>query len=178
MKIISQISTEQHCQIRTHQAELRTQLDAIKASYENRLMELEENLMNEQLKCKAVIKARCDPLEDQLKVFRASESTKAKQLQDQLARAVDLERELSMERDIQSKLRTEISDLQKFQKTQIQHSKERLERLQVDHQQEIKVLKSDNEELRAEIKKLVEQNQKESSNLNKQLRELTEASEV
>ena len=35
-------------------------------------MELEENLMNEQLKCKAVIKARCDPLEDQLKVCRSA----------------------------------------------------------------------------------------------------------
>jgi hypothetical protein len=41
-------------------------------------MELEENLTNEQLKCKAVIKARCDPLEDEIKVFRASDSTKTK----------------------------------------------------------------------------------------------------
>jgi hypothetical protein len=63
-------------------------------------MELEENLTNEQLKCKAVIKARCEPLEDEIKVFRASDSTKTKQLQDQLARVVDLERELSMERDL------------------------------------------------------------------------------
>lgn len=57
---------------------MRTQADALKASHENRLMELEENITNEQLKCKAVVKARCDPLEDQLKAIRASESTKTK----------------------------------------------------------------------------------------------------
>jgi hypothetical protein len=74
-------------------------------------MELEENLTNEQLKCREVIKARCDPLEDEVRAFRASEASKTKQFQDQLARVVDLERELSMERDLQSKLRTEIADL-------------------------------------------------------------------
>lgn len=57
---------------------MRTQADALKASHENRLMELEENITNEQLKCKAVVKARCDPLEDQLKAIRVSESTKTK----------------------------------------------------------------------------------------------------
>jgi len=59
MKLISQISTEQHCQVRTQQAELKSQLNSVKSSYERRLMELEENLTNEQLKCKEVVKARC-----------------------------------------------------------------------------------------------------------------------
>lgn len=36
-------------------------------------MELEENLTNEQLKCKEVIRARCQPLEDEVRALKTSE---------------------------------------------------------------------------------------------------------
>jgi len=38
---------------------MKAQIDLIRSSYERRLMDLEENLTNEQLKCKEVVRARC-----------------------------------------------------------------------------------------------------------------------
>ena len=47
MKLVAQITVESHCQIRTKHVDMRQQLDSLKSSYEQRLMESEENLLTE-----------------------------------------------------------------------------------------------------------------------------------
>jgi hypothetical protein len=64
---------ESHCQIRTKQVDFRSQLDSLKASYELRLMESEEVLLTEQIKCREVVKARCEPLEIELKALKTGD---------------------------------------------------------------------------------------------------------
>jgi hypothetical protein len=39
-------------------------------------MECEENLLTEQIKCREVVKARCDPLETELKQLKTGENGK------------------------------------------------------------------------------------------------------
>lgn len=48
-------------------------MDTLKASYERRLMEYEEHLTSEQIKCREVTKQKCDNLENDLKQLRAQD---------------------------------------------------------------------------------------------------------
>jgi len=73
---------------------MRQQIDSLKASYEQRLMECEENLLTEQMKCREVIKARVDPLELEIKALKQSENVKHQQLKDKSEKILAVEREL------------------------------------------------------------------------------------
>lgn len=80
-------------------------------------MECEENLLTEQIKCREVVKARCDPLETELKQLKTGENGKNQQIKDRGERLTVLEREVAVERDMQTKLRHEITEVQRSTKT-------------------------------------------------------------
>lgn len=88
------MAVESHCQIRTKCHELRGQMDSFKSEYEKRLMECEENLLQEQIKCREVIKARVDPLETELKTLKLGDASRNMQLREKNERIVGLEREI------------------------------------------------------------------------------------
>ena len=57
-------------------------------------MECEENLLQEQIKCREVIKARVDPLETELKTLKLGDASRNMQLREKNERIVSLEREI------------------------------------------------------------------------------------
>ena len=69
-------------------------MDSFKSEYEKRLMECEENLLQEQIKCREVIKARVDPLETELKTLKLGDASRNMQLREKNERIVGLEREI------------------------------------------------------------------------------------
>ena len=89
-------------------------------------MESEENLMSEQIKCREVVKARVEGLEGELKLLKASDHQKHNQIKDRTDRVHQLETELSVEKDVQQKLRSELLDMQKqFRLKEEEGAKER-----------------------------------------------------
>ena len=79
---------------------MRSQLDSLKASYELRLMESEEVLLTEQIKCREVVKARCEPLETELKALKTGDHATKQQLKEKSDRMAQIEKELQVERDM------------------------------------------------------------------------------
>ena len=84
-------------------------MDTFKSEYERRLMECEENILQEQIKCREVVKARVDPLETELKTLRLGDASRNMQLREKNERIISLEREIGVEKELQSKLRAELS---------------------------------------------------------------------
>ena len=72
-------------------------------------MECEENILQEQIKCREVVKARVDPLETELKTLRLGDASRNMQLREKNERIISLEREIGIEKELQSKLRAELS---------------------------------------------------------------------
>ena len=72
-------------------------------------MECEENILQEQIKCREVVKARVDPLETELKTLRLGDASRNMQLREKNERIIGLEREIGVEKEQQSKLRAELS---------------------------------------------------------------------
>lgn len=72
-------------------------------------MECEENILQEQIKCREVVKARVDPLETELKALRLGDGSRNMQLREKNERIISLEREIGVEKELQSKLRAELS---------------------------------------------------------------------
>lgn len=72
-------------------------------------MECEENILQEQIKCREVVKARVDPLETELKTLRLGDASRNMQLREKNERIIGLEREIGVEKEHQSKLRAELS---------------------------------------------------------------------
>lgn len=60
---------------------MRSLQDTLKATFEGRLMSVEEELTSEQIKCREVIRVRCEPIETEVKALRAAESMMKHRLQ-------------------------------------------------------------------------------------------------
>lgn len=91
-------------------------MDKVKSSYELRLMEQEEILTTEQIKCREVTKTRVEQLESEIKQLRVSDQAKTQKVKEKTDQLVKSERDLAMEKDLQTKLRQEINEMQKGQK--------------------------------------------------------------
>jgi hypothetical protein len=63
-------------------------------------MECEENLVAEQIKCREVVKARVEGLENELKQAKHSEHLKHSQVKDRDSKIFELETDIKVERDL------------------------------------------------------------------------------
>ena len=57
-------------------------------------MECEENLQTEQIKCREVVKARCEPLESELKLLKHNDHARQQAAKDKDEKLVSVEREI------------------------------------------------------------------------------------
>lgn len=69
-------------------------------------MSVEESLTSEQIKCKEVVKVRCEPVEAEVKALRAADSMMKQRLAQAQAESRDV-------KDLESKLRSELQTKQK-----------------------------------------------------------------